>query len=100
MEEQRTYKRARIDMKVSFKEEGPSYKMGHVENISKGGMFVNTDAPLDKDIYILASIDAEELGKIIWAQGRIVRKTDNGMAVVFTRTDEKGLNTLLDNRGI
>ena len=75
--------------------------MGKVINISRGGMFVDTETPPEiKDEYILVSLDAEEFGKIIWAQGRVIRKTDAGMAIVFTRTDEKGLNTLLSYQGI
>jgi len=100
MEEQRVHKRRRVDMKVAFRDEGPSYEIGYVKDISKGGMYVRTEVPVEKDIYILASLDAEEFGKVIWTQGRVVRKAGSGMAIVFTRIDEKGLNTLLSHWGI
>lgn len=101
MEEQRLHKRARVDMKVAFRDDGFAYKMGRVNNISRGGMFISTDnPPQELEGYIIASLDAEEFGKIIWAQGRVIRKTDTGIAVSFTRADEKGLNILLSFQGI
>ena len=101
MEEQRSYKRARVNMKVAYRDNGHAYKMGRVSNISRGGMFILTDhSPDNVDGYLLASIDAEEFGKIIWVQGRIIRKTDSGVAVAFTRSDDKGLDILLSYQGI
>ena len=101
MEEQRMHKRARVDMKVAYRDNGFAYKMGRVSNISRGGMFINTEVPPhDVDGYIIASLDAEEFGKIIWTQGRVLRQTDSGIAVVFTRTDEKGLNVLMSYQGV
>lgn len=88
-------------MKVSYQDNGFAYKMGRVSNISRGGMFIKTQTPPDDvEGYIIASLDAEEFGKIIWTQGRVIRKTDFGIAIVFTRTDEKGLNILMSYEGI
>jgi predicted RNA-binding protein YlqC (UPF0109 family) len=101
MEEQRAYKRAKVNMKVAYRDNGYVYKMGRVIDISRGGMLILTDHPPDDlDGYLIASIDAEEFGKIIWVQGRIVRKTESGIAVVFTRSDDKGLDMLLSYQGI
>lgn len=101
MEEQRSYKRARVDMRIAYRDNGSTYQMGRVSNISRGGMFISTTVPPD-DLggYVIASLDAEEFGKIIWIQGRVVRKTACGIGVVFTRTDEKGLNILLTYQGV
>jgi hypothetical protein len=101
MEEQRIHKRAKVDIRVAYRDNGLAYRMGRVSNISKGGMFISTDTPPD-DIegYVIASLDAEEFGKIIWTQGQVIRKTDSGIAVVFTRIDEKGLDILLSYQGI
>ena len=101
MEEQRAHKRARVNMKVAYRDKGFAYRIGRVNNISRGGMLINTDdSPHDVEEYIIASLDAEEFGKIIWAQGRVVRKTETGIAVLFTRTDDKGLNMLLSYQGV
>jgi Tfp pilus assembly protein PilZ len=48
---------------------------------------------------MIASIDVEEFGKVIWVQGRVVWKNTTGMGVEFTRTDEKGLRNLLSYHG-
>jgi len=101
MEEQRAYKRTRVRMKVAYRDNDHAYKMGTVGDISRGGMFILTNEPPDTvDGYLLASIDAEEFGKIIWVQGRIIRKNLSGVAVKFTRSDDKGLDMLLSYQGI
>ena len=101
MEEQRLHKRAQVEMKVAYRDNGLAYKMGRVTNISRGGMFISTqDPPQEVEGYIIASLDAEEFGKIIWTQGRVIRKTDSGIAIIFTRTDEKGLNVLMSYQGV
>lgn len=101
MEEQRANKRASVNIKVAYRDNGYAYKMGTVKNISRCGMFVSTSTPPDNvDGYVIASLDAEEFGKIIWAQGRIIRKTSSGIAIAFTRTDDKGLDLLLSYQGV
>jgi hypothetical protein len=95
MDEHRAHKRVKVNMSVAYRDDVHSYRVGSVCNISRGGMFVNTVARPDVDGYVLASIDAADFGKIIRIQGRVVRRTDSGMAIVFTGTDEKGLNNLL-----
>jgi hypothetical protein len=101
MEELRAHKRARVNIKIAYRDNGFAYKMGRVINISRGGMFITTASPPDNmDGYIIASLDAEEFGKIIWTQGRVIRKTDTGMAVAFTRIDGKGLDLILSYQGI
>ena len=47
-----------------------------------------------------ASIDVEDLGKIIWVQGRVVRKNGAGMGIAFTRIDGRGLDLYLSHLGI
>jgi hypothetical protein len=96
--ELRTYKRVRVNMKLAYRDNDNVYKMGKVCNISRGGMFVDTMYRPDVDGYVIASLDVEDFGKIIWVQGHVVRKTNSGMAIVFTHTDDKGLNNLLSYR--
>jgi hypothetical protein len=93
--EQRTCKRVKVNMRLAYRDNENAPKMGKVCNISRGGMFVDTMNSPEVDGYVIASIDAENFGKIIWVQGHVVRKTNSGMAVSFARTDDKGLKTLL-----
>jgi hypothetical protein len=95
MVEKRNYKRARVNMKVDYSDDTHTNKMGRVIDISMCGMYVQTgDAPEVKG-YLMASIDAEAFGKVIWVQGHVIWKTHSGMAIMFTNTDEKGLDNLL-----
>jgi Tfp pilus assembly protein PilZ len=95
MEDQRAYKRVRVNMKLAYRDNDHAYRMGRVSDISRGGMFVDTSRHPDVDGYVIASLDVEAFGKVIWVQGYVARKTDTGMAICFTRTDNKGLDNLL-----
>ncbi|MFY9396955.1 MAG: PilZ domain-containing protein [Desulfomonilia bacterium] len=101
MEDRRAHKRIVVNMKVAYRDSGSAYRMGRVANISRGGMFILTDSPVwNIDDYLFASIDVQEFGKVIWVQGHIVRKCLEGIAVKFTRSDDKGINMLLSSRGV
>jgi hypothetical protein len=95
LNEQRAFKRVRVNMKIAYRNNDNNYKMGKVCNLSRGGMFVDTMISPDVDGFVMASLDVEEFGKIIWVRGQVVRKTNSGMAISFARTDDKGLNNLL-----
>ncbi len=100
MSDKRSHKRVRVNLKVAYRDNDHAYKMGRVFDISKGGMYVQTPNKPEVDGYVIASLDAEEFGKVIWVQGQIVWKTRSGMAVMFTNTDERGLNNLLSCRSV
>ena len=70
MSELRTHKRVRVNMKVAYRNNDQVYKMGRVYDISKGGMYVQTSNTPDVDGYVIASLDAEAFGKVIWVQGQ------------------------------
>lgn len=95
MAEKRTYQRARVNMKVDYSYDNHTNNLGRVIDISKGGMFVQTNDTPGVSAQLMASIDAEDFGKVIWIEGRVVRTTSTGMAVMFTNIDEKGLDNLL-----
>jgi len=100
MSELRTHKRVRVNMKVAYRDNGQAYKMGRVYDISRGGMYIQTGNALEVDGYVIASLDAEAFGKVIWVQGRVIWKTRTGMAIKFTNTDEKGLKNILSYRSV
>jgi Tfp pilus assembly protein PilZ len=99
MKDLRAHTRIRTNMKVAYRDNERVYTIGRVADLSRGGMYVNTGRPPDIDGFMIASIDAEEFGKVIWVQGRVVWKNYTGMGVEFTRTDEKGLRNLLSYHG-
>ncbi|MGD0821756.1 MAG: PilZ domain-containing protein [Desulfomonilia bacterium] len=92
---QRAYKRVRVNMMFSYRDNDYANRMGRVCNISKGGMFVETGHCPNVDGFVSASLNVEPFGKVIWVIGQVVRKTDSGMAIIFTRKDDKGLNNFM-----
>ena len=95
MNEQRTHKRVKVNMRFAYRNNENSYRIGKVRNLSRGGIYVDTASHPDVDGFVIASLDVEEFGKIIWVRGHVVRKTSTGMAISFARTDDKGLDNLL-----
>jgi hypothetical protein len=98
MSENRNNKRVRVNMKVDYRDDAHPDKMGRVIDISKGGMYVQTGYAPEVKGYLMASLDAEDFGKVIWVEGYVAWKNHTGMAVTFTNTDTKGLNNLLTSR--
>jgi hypothetical protein len=95
MDDPRAHKRVRVNMMFAYRDNDYADRVGRVCNISKGGMFVETGNCPNVDGFVIASLNVEEFGKVIWIRGEVVRKTDSGMAIIFTRKDDKGLNNFL-----
>lgn len=100
MDDRRKNSRTSVNLKVVFMGDSMSYNRGKVDNISKSGMFIQTDAPRDVGMYILASIDVDNMGRIVWAQGRVMRRSQDGMAIEFTRTDTRGIDSIISSWGM
>jgi hypothetical protein len=100
MDERRKSNRTSVNLKVIYMGDSMNYSRGKVNNISREGMFIQTESPQDVGIYILASIDVDNMGRIVWAQGRVARKSDNGMGIEFTRTDARGIDSIISNWGM
>lgn len=98
MAEKRNNKRVRVNMRVDYRDYTHTDQKGRVIDISKGGMYVQTGYTPEVNGYLMASLDAEDFGKVIWVEGRVAWRTRTGMAVRFTNTDAKGLNNLLSSR--
>jgi Tfp pilus assembly protein PilZ len=93
--EKRKYKRAKVKIKACYSEGAYTNVIANVIDISKGGMYVQDGYAPEVQENLVASLDAEDLGKVIWVEGRVVRKTSDGIGVLFTNTDEKDLDNLL-----
>lgn len=94
-DDKRAYKRVQVDMGFAYRDNDYTDRMGRVCNISKGGMFIDTGNLPNVDGFVIASLNVEEFGKVIWIRGQVVRKTDSGIAIRLTRADDKGLNSLM-----
>ena len=78
MQEKRAFERIAVDIRTLFRGGNGGNLRGHVSDISMGGMFIETAALQRIGSYILADLDVDSLGKVVWAQGRVVRVTDAG----------------------
>ena len=93
--ERRQFPRIDINTPVSYAVVIPAYETGISKDISQGGMYVKTGNASRVNDHIEGIIDHEDLGKVIWLEGRVVRVNDGGMALTFTNVDVHGLNNLL-----
>jgi c-di-GMP-binding flagellar brake protein YcgR len=96
MQEMRAFERVAVDIRALFRGGNGGNLRGHVCDISLGGMYIETATVQRIGSYILVDLDVESLGKIVWAQGRVVRVTSLGMAIEFARLDARGIQSLLE----
>jgi len=96
MQEKRAFERVAVDIRTFFRGGNGGNLRGHVCDISMGGMYIETPSPQRIGSYILADLDVESLGKIVWGQGRVVRVTRLGMAIEFARLDTRGIQSLIE----
>jgi hypothetical protein len=81
--ERRSDKRLSLEKDIMFKYARGKPASGHIINISRRGMYIITDAPLNDGEEINANLIWGSLGGITSIEGRIVRRGDNGVAVRF-----------------
>jgi hypothetical protein len=55
----------------------------HLINISRGGLYVETDKPADIGQELSFDLSGRNYGPFMRVMGRVTRKTDRGMAVQF-----------------
>jgi len=96
MQEKRAFERTAVDIRTLFRGGNGDNLRGRVSDISMGGMFIETAAQQRIGSYILADLDVDSLGKVVWAQGSVVRVTPLGMAIEFARLDARGIQSLLE----
>ncbi len=105
MKEQRKHVRSPVKIEARYQDLSNTIIKCKVKNLSKGGVFIETEHPLDKDCILTMSFDAVGLGKIIDIQGKVVRVIpEEGMAIQFTDQENKDIQTLIEgikrlNRG-
>lgn len=99
MVENRNNKRVSVNMKVDYRDNAHADQMGWVIDISKSGMYVQTGFHPEMKGHLVASIDNEDFGKVLWVEGRVVWTDSMGIAVMFTNADTEGLKNLVTYRG-
>jgi len=87
--DRRKAKRMQVDMSVAYRSEGQDHEeSARLNNISEGGIFLETDKPLDKGRYVSANLFGENVGQFIYVRGKVLRKTSKGMAIEITHSDQ------------
>jgi carbamate kinase len=88
---------AKMDATITYSDALKKVAGGPIGNISTNGMFMLTEAVLDKDAYVTMRLNSENLiGKTVYLQGLVVRTDASGMAIKFTYANDDDITTLLN----
>ena len=98
-EDLRVHERKDVAMEVAvnipYSGNAQYYEMGRATNISRGGIYVDTDLSLDEGTYVNLNLSFNESERPVWVQGRILRSSSKGIAMEFSHAESKRLNTLM-----
>lgn len=97
--ERRAEKREKVDLPCAV--EGISHgeelrENARVIDLCRHGMFVEADEPLDEGTHVHASIDTLQSGTTSRINGKVLRSTENGMAIGFSGKAPKEIARILD----
>jgi len=84
--ERRRQQRGAVDLPCDvrgFSNGKETHAKGHVANVSREGMFIEAEAPLDEGTDMAAQITVIQFGNTFWVKGEVLRKTAHGNAVRF-----------------
>lgn len=98
-EERRTQTRNKVDlpcdvMGVSHGEE--IREKAQVVDLSRQGMYVEADEPLDEGTHMDTTINTLHFGNTFWVKGKVIRSTEKGMAIRFTEKPPKEIERILN----
>lgn len=83
--EDRRHRRRRVmDRDVTYWGEGLAPRVGHMINVSRGGMYLETDTPLEEGREMTINFYGTATDRLPSIQARVVRRAASGMAVAFT----------------
>lgn len=94
--ERRGFPRRKISIPIRYRSENDEDHVGHVHDISNGGMFFESDTKHKAGEKIQADLDLEIYGKVIWAHGNVVHVSNRGAGVMFTDFDRLGIDEIMD----
>lgn len=83
IDDRRDSRRLHVDRTVACMRNGQDTSTAHLINISRDGMYVETDAPADVGQELSFNLSGRNLGPIMRIRGRVTRKAEHGMAVRF-----------------
>jgi non-heme chloroperoxidase len=98
-EARRVHKRAEaamsVEVNIPYSGNAQYYELWRAVNISRGGIYVDTDLSLEKGTYVNANLDISESERPVWVLGRVVRSSSSGVAMEFSHAESDRLNRLI-----
>ena len=83
IDDRRESRRLHVDRTVTCLGDGQETRNAHLINISKNGMYVETDLPANVGQELSFNLSGRDLGPIMRVRGRVTRKVEHGIAVRF-----------------
>jgi rubrerythrin len=96
MRERRKYGRKKISVPVRYRSGSKGDQLGYMNDISSGGMFLESNVKHEVGENILADLNEDTYGKIVWAYGNVVHTSHKGIGVNFIFFDKPGVEELID----
>ncbi|HOO47350.1 MAG TPA: NAD-dependent epimerase/dehydratase family protein [Deltaproteobacteria bacterium] len=93
---QRRYSRYRFSRDIMLQPENMEHTLVRLKDISRGGLFAETDRPLKEGMNVTAGF-SEKMESFPVVKGRVLRKTDRGLAVQFTGGGAEHIPRLLSH---
>jgi len=91
----RKFGRFRVAKPVTFQPESMGFRMGRMRDISRGGLFLETDQTLEKGILVTAQLSEKEGEGYPVMRGKVLRKGDSGIAIQFIGYEMDDIPSLL-----
>lgn len=98
-QERRAEMRSRVDVPCDVKglsQGRDALTKAHVVDLTHQGMFVAADTLLDEGTEIDAEIALLRYGNTFWVRGKVLRRTEEGMAVKFTEKVPLDIKNLME----
>jgi rubrerythrin/Tfp pilus assembly protein PilZ len=96
MRERRKYARKKISVPVRYRTSNKGDHLGYMNDISNGGIFLESNVKHEVGDNILAYLNEDTYGKIVWAYGSVVHTSHKGVGVNFIFFDKPGVEELID----
>jgi hypothetical protein len=94
--DKRRHSRKLLRIEARYQDSHGRVLKGTVRNVSLGGVFIETQHPLEMNDTLRVSLDAHDLGKVIDVSGRVARLEPNrGMAIEFDEKDNRDIRLLI-----
>ncbi len=84
-----------VEASIPYSGNAQYYDIGLSVNLSRGGIYVDTDIPFDEGAYLNAQLNLDDSRRPLWVQGRVVRSSQEGVALEFAHAEMERLNRVL-----